>query len=319
MNMMRRITFELTITAALLALIGSISLAPAAAAQDAADDAVDFRPLWQTGQVSRYEMTSTMISTQTMSIGGASTSTIKMLAEVTWRVLEANEAGGGRCELIIDHVELEIIGPDGTMQRADEDRGDAGAEMFQQMAAGMTDVAIDVDVSPAGRIESVTGWEMIRDNAGPIGGMLTESDFRELAYELAPLAGGAADVAPGAQWDESFQFESALGRIDQDSQYEFVGTELLAGVPVAMVNRRSALDLTPDLSDMPEGLPPLEMTVIEAKQTSQIMFDMSRHEVVGQNIDKVLEVHVSVTLPDRQITTTTRQVTNGQTLRIAEE
>lgn len=320
---MKRIRFNQQVSRIGLLTIAVMLLPLGSRAQDAAEapeaPPIDLRPVWETGRISRYQLSTIVNYTMhTASSPEPRTSAIQVTTESTWTVLEANPDGGGSCELMINKAELKLTGADGAVTTANDVEGEEGAEPYHQFAAGLVGTPITVEISPEGRVQSVAGWEPIRDNSGPLGAQLIDLDFREIAYKLAPLAGGTVEVAPGAQWNEQFEFDDILGRIDQDSQYEFIGVEEMAGIPIAMINRKSSLSIIPDeQEDVPEGMD-MSMDVLEATQTSQIMVDMSRHEVVGMNIDKVIESRVTMQFGERQYISTTRREANIQCIRIAE-
>ncbi len=302
-----------------LTLLVVLLIASTTFAQDA-PILTDLRPLWQTGQTATYRATTTRKTRTSVEAGEHSRSgetQIAVNADVTWRVTEANEDGGGTGEMIIDDITLTITGMNGQTSTADG-RGAGGEKLksLDDLLGAMRGVVVTVNVDSTGHISSVSGWETIKNNAGKMGDTLEERDFVEMATDLAWLVGGQAGMKPGSQWDEQFNWSHEAGDLLHDSQYTFEGVEEIAGVPVAMVTRRSKLRLNPK---MPDGAPPVDVRITGAKQQSQIMFDLSRHEVVGQHIDRNLTAQISMNIGPRTITTTIDEHVSTQLLRTSEK
>jgi len=272
---------------------------------------VDLRPQWEAGQTSRYRITQTERTRDEIPQAGKSRqSSTELEVEATWRVLNAAEAGGGTAELVIDKLEMETIGPDGQSQPL--------TEPTQQWIDAMTGNPIEVEVGPDGGVQSVDGYQAIRQAAGPIGERLDEAYFREIVRDLALMySGGVAEAEAGDEWPQSHRGSHQMGTLLYDTEYTLQGVQRIAGVPVAMVNRSSDVRFEPELPEDAQGSVDLRLT--NASQSGQVMFDLSRHEVVGANVDQTLEFQITRSIRDRQLTVNRRETTSTQVLRIAEE
>ncbi len=288
-----------------------------AGAQEAA--VVDLRPRWTEGQTATYEATTARRTTTEMSAGGKSRTSdtaMEVKAKMTWRVTEAHEAGGGVGEMAIDEMTITITAPDGSETVVDgRGGGDQRLAAINQFIKAMQGKAVEVTVDSTGHVTKVSGWRAIQRQAGDLGESLEQRDFEEMASDLAWIVGGAAAVEPGDTWREKFNWSHEAGDLHHDSRYEFEGIEEIAGLPVAIVTRATKLRLDPKL---PEGGPPVDLRMTEGKQTSQIMFDLTRREVVGQNIDRTMRYQADIPLGDQTLTTRVSEQLNGQILRTSE-
>jgi hypothetical protein len=303
----------LTLLAAVLT-VSSLALAQPAA------ETVDLRPMWQDGQTARYDATTTRRTTTELSAGGQNRTNetkVEMTATVAWRVTKASKEGGGVGEMTVEAMRFAMTGPDGqTLSMDDRGKGDDRLKPLAALLKAMRGTPVTIHVSPTGQITKTSGWKAIRTNGGQAAEKLEERDFIEMATDLAWLVGGAADLKPGATWTEKFNWSHDAGDLLHDSRYRFEGVEEIAGVPVAMVTRSAKLKLVPKQRD---GGPPMTVRMTRGEQNSQMMFDLTRHEVVGQNVDRTLGVHIDITLGNRKLTTRVTEQVNSQLLRVEEK
>jgi len=159
----------------------------------------------------------------------------------------------------------------------------------------------------------------VQAGAGEMSDSLDENYFREIAMDLAVLVGGVADAEPGTSWEHRFTGSHQMGSITYRADYRFEGLQHLAGIPVALVNRTAEMSFEPDLSELPSDAPDIRFRTRDTSHSAQIMFDLSRHEIVGANIDQVLDLEMTMTLGDREVVRTMRESTNTQVLRVEEE
>jgi hypothetical protein len=290
-----------------------------------AQDKYDLRPIFKQGQTSRYKLTQTEVTRATIAglpNGAAAApqeSMTEIAGEITWKVTEANDSGGGTAAMTIDTLSMKVTGPDGTVVDVTPTRAPEEGKPLQQWLKAMMGTPLTVEVTPDGKIGSVKGYKAIQQKAGDNGAKLDEDYFREIAMDLAVLVGGKADAAPGSSWKFAYTGDHRLGKIDYDMTYTVGGVETIANIPVVLVNRTARMKFNADLSDLPKDAPPMKVTTKEATQTAQIMFDTTRHEIVGINIDQVLDVQVGMTLAGHNITRGNREATSTQIMRIAEK
>ncbi|MHB1155723.1 MAG: DUF6263 family protein [Phycisphaerales bacterium] len=301
-------------------LLSLLLLTPLARA-DETSGGTDLRSVWHTGQTSRYRAISTRVTTvQSQGQKEPHNSTLQVKSEFTWKVLQANPDGGGTCSLVVDSIAMAIAGPDGKPQIITADKAPDKLEAMSQLLKALTGAPVTITVAPDGQVTSAAGWQSIRSNAGDAGKQLSEKDFIESAWELVPLPGGSASARENARWNSSVDTDSELGAVRIDSSYQFAGTESLAGIPVAMINRTSKLNLTPDPSRVP--LPPGATVNIDMKKSemrSQIMFDLTRREIAGENVDRLELFLLTYSVQGKTLQQAVQKRYNTQVLRIAEE
>lgn len=309
---------------ALTAIACLVTTAPGASfAQDAAQ-AFDLRPLWKDGQRATYKITQQEFSSTT---SPDNPNTLEERTDIeldlTWEVLSASPDGGGVASMTLDNLIMTLTGPDGIEHRVTPTEAEELLQSAQDWINALLGTPIQVSIGPTGHIEAVSNYEPIIDKAGDAGSDMDEAYFIELAREIASLTGGDADQAPGAIWSFDHNSSHRIGMFEGDLAYqttaEFKGVEEIAGVEVALIDRTSTMEFTPDLSDIPPQAPPIHVQTNEASETSQIMVDLSRHEIVGAFFQQVLEVEMSITLPDREIRGVTREVMNTKMIRTSEE
>lgn len=300
-------------------LTAALTVSSLALAEPTADT-VDLRPMWHDGQTARYEATTTRHTTTELSAGGQNRTTqmkVETNATVTWRVTKADQEGGGVGEMTVEAMRIAMTGPDGqTLSMDDRGKGDDRLKPLAELLKAMRGTPVTIHVSPTGQITRTSGWKAIRTNGGEAAAKLEERDFVEMASDLAWLVGGAADRKPGDTWKEKFNWSHDAGDLQHDSRYRFEGVEEITGVPIAMVTRSAKLKLVPKQRD---GGPPMTVRMTKGEQNSQMMFDLTRHEIVGQNVDRTLGVHIEITLGNRKLTTRVTEQVNSQLLRVEEK
>jgi len=298
--------------------------ASVAVAQDA--PAVDLRPLWTEGQTARYQIEQTQTTTtELVGMQKAMEMTIKYAAQVAWEVTDASDEGGGTAAMTIEKMSISMSMMDRTIA-ADEtgivDGGDRAQPMADRIEA-MVDSPLTVTVTADGKIDSVDGHEAIA-NKVENGDSLDEDYFKEIAMDLAALIGGQAGVNPGDTWTHRHESENEVGDVVYDATYRLAGVERIAEVPVALVDVNSEMTLTPrmpELPEMPANAPPVDVQaeVHETHSSGQVMFDLSRHEVVGAHFRQGFSLTVTTTIGERTLTRNMHRNSTGQLLRIEEK
>jgi hypothetical protein len=305
----------------LLAFGAMLCALPLASADAQEAQSFDLRPMWQEGQTARYQVVTSRLNTIELSglPGGAKKrqTAMRISAEATWQVLEVDPDGGGICRMTVEKMQMELTGPEGQKLSTSQQGGDKELQAVQKLIKALTDKPVELVIDSNGQIDQVRGFQAVQRAAGPAGEQLEERDFREMAGELAVVIGGVDDAKPGRTWRQKFKWSHDAGDLVLDSRYKLLGVEQIEGIGVAMINRESDIDIELDKSQMPPDAP-IRVKTSEGKQTTQIMFDLSRHEVVGRNIDRKLEVAVQLSLAGRSVTQSIREQLNTQVLRIAE-
>ena len=102
------------------------------------------------------------------------------------------------------------------------------------------------------------------------------------------------------------------------TQYTLDAVDHVEGVDIATVSARATLELEPDMSKFPENAPQPQIDLTEADFSSQIMFDLSRHEAVGRDTVENRTVTMTMDVGDLSIVTTMKEKIHSQVLRIEE-
>ena len=305
---------------AILLLLVLLAPCRAALGQSGAGQAVDLRPMWNAGQSARYQITQTEVSrAQVQGMGEPQETTTQIDVVVDWEVIEADPDGGGLVRMTIDELSMTLTGPEGQEMTVTENSASERARPLQQWVRALTGSPLEVSVDSDGSIAGVEGYEAIREEAGQAGTNLNEKYFQEIARDLAVLVGGQASVRPGQTWNTRHEGAHRMGTILYDTTYTLRGVEEMAGVPVALVRRTAEMEFEPDFSGLPDDAPDIDVRVTEAGQSAHIMFDLSRHEVVGGHFEQVLALETSFSIGDRDLTRTMRESATTQLLRIAED
>lgn len=281
---------------------------------------VDLRPIWKQGQASRYQLTQMEVTRMAIEgIGQPQESTTQITGQISWKIDRVDENGGGVAIMTMDTLTMKMTGPDGQVIEVSERKADSpAAKALQPWINAMVGSPLKVTVEADGKIGTVDGWRAIAQKAGE-GSKIDELYFQEVAMDLAVLVGGKKDQQPGATWNHRYTGSHRLGKVDYDNRYELSGIEQIAGVPIAVVQRTSKMKFEPDLTDLPADAPKVNVKTRQASNTSQIMFDTTRHEIVGMNIDQALEIEIGVNVSNRNIIRTTSESTSTQLLRIEEK
>ena len=287
-----------------------------------AQDKFDLRPIWKVGQTARYKLTQAELTRATLAgLPGAEPqeSLTEISGEVTWKVTDVSDAGGGTATMTIDTLSMKVTGPDGNVVEVTPTKAPESGKSLQDWLKSMIGSPLSVEVTGESQIGVVKGWKAIQQKAGDAGSKLNEDYFREIAMDLAVLIGGKEGATLGSKWHYKYTGDHRLGKIDYDITYEVAGTETIASIPIVLINRNAKMKFEPDLTDLPKDAPPMKFKTLEASQTGQIMYDTTRHEIVGINIDQVLDIEVGMQIADHKITRGNRETTNTQIMRISEK
>ena len=310
----------------LVLAITGLAAAPLAHAQDA--QTYNLRPNWTPGQTARYEVWTNRTQHSVVTIAGKkNVDDLQMTSEgeVTWSVDQVKADGSATCTMTLEWLSLDYIPGDGKTLKNDSRKGSGDIESFHALLKAMTGVPLKVSVAADGTITKVDGVRAIASRMkADLKEMVPEElDFIETASDLATLiaAPEAADI--GNKWDANVKWTWSdrpfEGYLHHDMTFTLAGVEDLAGLPVAVVDGRSKLKLELDRSNLPEGMPPTDVKLIKGDLQTQIMFDLTRHEVVGRNTIQTSTIDFTIRLPSATITRRLEETLQGQTLRIEEE
>lgn len=313
-----------TVVAVMLVLLSATAWAEEPAiAPEPAPAPIDLRPHFQTGRTARYQVWTARRRLTTASFNGNTRSTetrMEIQREITWAVQNVNPDGSATCLMTLDWMTASITLPDGSVKQNDsrQPRGDI-PEMHKLLRA-MAGVPLMLNVSADGMVQSVNGTDAIRMAVGDEVPPPDDLDFMESASDLALIAAAPAEAQMNDSWKAQFTWSHEIGKLHHDATYQLVSIEELAGVPVATVTGEAALRLEPQMPEMPEGVPPPTVTLVEGGVKTQIMFDLLRHEAVGRNTVETHTIQVDLNAGEgRSFSTTNSEEIHSQALRIAEQ
>jgi hypothetical protein len=219
----------------------------------------------------------------------------------------------------LDKVWMKVTDPSGNAIEEDGRSTNEATASLRTWINAITGSPLTVTVASDGSISRVEGYRAIQTKAGEAGDNLDERYFREVAMDLAVLVGGPADTRIGKSWKVDHDASHRMGDIHFETTYTPTAVEHIAGIGIVMIDRSSKMRFIPDLSDLPPDAPKLNVRTVEAAQTGQILFDTSRHEIVGGHGEQTLVLEISFSVNGRNITRTSREVTSYQILRISEQ
>ncbi|MEX0886655.1 MAG: hypothetical protein WD009_09475 [Phycisphaeraceae bacterium] len=297
-------------TSLALALLLTSFAAPARAAE--------LRPAWIPGQAARYEIWALRQRQQEMSFGGDSQRfdmSMETTGEVTWEVESVSGDGSVQATMTFDWLRAEVTGPDGERIVLDSREGGADSQPLRAIAGTPLDVAVDAD----GSIASVRGAEAMRRQVDAATLVPSDVDLVYNASHLAAVSGSPAEAREGDRWSAALMTDHELGAMHYDMSYRLAEVGEIAGIGVATINAEGRMDLEVDLSDMPEGAPPMDVRLRDATSRSQIIVDLSRHEVVGRNNMESSRIEIVIDLGGQRMTQTMSEQNHSQVLRIWEQ
>jgi hypothetical protein len=290
----------------------------------AAAQTVDLRPQWTEGQTALYEFWNQRQQTTTMSLGPnqrEAAMTVTTEGQTRWTVDKVNDDGSSQCTMTLEWITAEIEN-NGQTQVNDSRKGSGDSETMHAFLQAMAGVPLKVSVNADGSIESVEGVDQMKRNLGSeLESLIPEPlDFVESATDLATIPHAPAEAEPGDTFSADYRWTHELGHTDQDWTYELESVEELEGVRVATVTGEGGLKLDVDRSEMPPDAPPTDIRMTDAEATSQVFFDLSRHEAIGRHGTQDTTIEVNITLPNNRGTLkrVTEQKIQSQTLRVEE-
>jgi hypothetical protein len=307
----------LTVSLLILPILAIAFPPTPAAAQDAAAT-FDLRPRFKEGRTTKYDVWTRRQQTNVVSVAGQSQTAqmqMEVTGQVTWRVDRVNADGSAVCTMATDWMAVSMTA-EGQTVKADS-RGGGDNERLQTLVEALANNPVTYEISADGLVQSVSGIDAIQQAAGDIEAP-DEDDFTESAYDLATLPGALAELSPGGGWTQTIKLTHEMGAFEAPVQYRLETVERIAGIPVANISAQAPLTFTPELPELPEGAT-ADARLIEGSLTSQVMFDLSRHEAVGRNTIQKQTLRVQLQLGARTISREVTEVIHGQVLRAAEQ
>lgn len=303
-----------------------------AAAQDAETIAVDLRPKWEAGQTSRYEFWNRMTQSADVRLADQSqtqSNTIHVVGEVTWTVDKVKPDGSSSCTMLLDWMTYSMKPSEGPAMAVDSRKpAKADTKAMHELISAMVKVPVTVEIAPDGHVTKIKGLEKMKSKTSQPDFIPTELDFEETASDLASLAYApdpieytlGSGTSGGGGWDASFRWEHDLGKMEQDWTYRLERVEEIEGLRVAVITGEAKFDLDVEEQDRPPEAPPVNVKLLEGHATTQVMFDLSRHEAVGRHTNSTEKVRLTIPFPDgRKFERTMTEVNLGQVLRLSEE
>ena len=314
-----------------LMLLTTVALSqPAAETQT-----LNLRPQWSVGQTSEYDFWTRRQRQQNVKITVQGQPPREQEAGETaisngrmrWVVDEVRPDGGATCTMTIDHITIEITNTQmqgkqtvDTRKAGDGDNADA-----TRMMKALTGVPMRVVIEPDGSVKSVEGVDEFRRKLAAAGGPPASeeagpsaNDLVETASDLASLPGAPTEIRLDGRWDKQYRWDHELGSVDQDVNYRLAGFENIAGIPVATVTGTGKLKLDVDRSKFPADGPPIDVKQTQGTLSTQVYYDLLRHEAVGRNTLTKQVIQVKVSHPQVKIQTQMTQTVQEQVLRVGE-
>ena len=304
------------------ALLAMVLCTAAAYAQEST---VDLRPLWQEGQTARYEFWTRVEQSATMTLGQRTQeidATQTFTGEMTWVVDKVKPDGSTVSRMTLDWIAVtaERLGPDGVSTTTDTRRPAGDAPALHEMLSAMAGVPVTVELAPDGHVTKVSGTAAMRSKTKTPEVLPEDIDYEETASDAAALAFAPSALAVGGAFDATFRWSHELGFMHQDWTYTLADVQEMHGIDIATIRGNAKLRLEVDTSEMPAGAPPLSARLTDGSITTEILFDLSRYEVLARTSRGTENITVTVKLPENQtFTRRLEETTTSQLLRISEE
>lgn len=292
------------------------------------DQAIDLRPRFVEGQTARYRVWTLRQRNLTMSVDQRSVTRNQQAlfeGELTWQVEQVEDDGSAICLMQLDWLTATLTAHDGTEKFNDSRQASGDIEKMHQLILAMVSTPVRVTVAADGSVTGVSGVEAIRQQVPQDVPPPEDLDFMETASDLATIPFAPPKLALGDSFDAQFNWRHDLSMskvtamMRHEGTYTLGSVEDVAGIPIATVEGSASLDLDVDLSGLPADGPPVEVRLVSGESTSQMMFDLWRHEVVGRNVVQTTQIEIATTFDNRTIARTVDETVQSQALRIAEQ
>jgi len=297
-------------------------VAPAVTRADAAP--ADLRPHFVEGRTSRYSLWTLRRQDISMSLAGRTQSGSSQMiieGEIFWKVLSVATDGSAECEMTLEWLSFDLTTSAGKHEFNDSRKGSGDTQQVHALMKAMTGVPLTIHAAPDGSITGVDGVNAIRSRAEEGIKVPDDLDFIESATDLATVPFVPAELIVGQSYDANFDWSHEMGNMHHDTTYTLTSIEDVAGIPLATVEGRSRIVFNPDPTKIPADGSKVDIVMKHGESTSQIMFDLQRHEAVGRNSRQNTTLEINVTIPanNQTLTRTINEMVQGQVLRIEEK
>jgi len=330
---LKKLIATLLLLTLLLGLVTIVMAAPAPGSGNSTNrvTTVDLRPQWVEGQTARYEFWNQIEQAGQVKLDDksqTSSNTIEVEGEVTWTVSQMNADGSSVNTMTLDWMKYTNTLTQGSAMVVDSRKSASGdAKPMHELISAMVGVGLTIEVAADGHVTGVKGLGQMKSKTSQPDFIPSALDFEETASDLAAIAYAPAPIevdgasGGGKKWEADFRWEHDLGKINQRWNYTLDRVEDIAGVPVAVVTGVGQFKLD---AEEPEGrpadAPPVKVKLLEGNATSEVLFDLSRHEAVGRHAISREKVRITVSFPDgRQFERTLTESTVGQVIRLSED
>lgn len=315
--------FQLAFTLILIALpVDSPALAADPAPAPApSSQAINLRPRYVAGRVSKYDIWSSRRQVVRVTFMGQSEeieSTLETTGVVTWRVDAARADGSAACVMTIDWIAVTSKVGDTEAAHNDSRKGSGESPAMHALLKAMAGVPIAVEMAADGSVVKVTGVDAIRRRAEDESNVPDELDFIESASDLATIVAAKDAAAIDKPFKAAIASNHELGKLNHDIQFTLTGVEEIAGIPLANVSGTSKIKLDVDPAKLPADGPRVDVKLLRGEATMQIMFDLSRSEAVGRNSSQTTVVEAKLSAAGQTVTRLSEETIQSQVLRIAE-
>lgn len=301
-------------------LVTLVWLGGPAAAQT---ETYDLRPQWTVGQSARYSFWTARQQDQSVTVptgeSRRATNGYETNGELTWSVQSVRPDGGATCSMTMDWISVTLTDPEGNTVSMDSRKPRGDVPRFQKLLKAMVGKPITVTVKPDGTIEKVGGLEPIRRAAEEPEDVPEDLDWIESATDLATVPGVPAEVRVGGTWKQDFRWTHEEGHLRHAMTYTLADVEDVAGIPLATVEGRGTLKLDANNLELPPDAPPVRRKLTGGEVTTQILFDLQRHEAVGRNTTQEETIVTTIRFPQGQVTRSVTTSIQSQVLRLSEE
>ena len=307
--------------APVLALLALLAVAPL----HGQESSVDLRPLWTEGQTARYEFWTRVEQKATMTLGQRSQqvdATQTFTGEMTWAVEKVKPDGSTTSRMTLDWIAVtaERHGPEGMTTTTDTRKPAGDAAALHEMLSAMAGVPITIELAPDGHVTKVGNTAAMRSRTKNPELLPEDLDYEETASDAAALAFAPSALAVGEAFDAAFRWSHELGFMNQDWTYTLADVQEMHGIDVATIRGNAKLRLDVDPKELPPGAPPISAKLTDGSISTEVLFDLSRHEVLARTSRGTEHITVTVKLPENQtFTRKLEESTTSQLLRIAEE
>ena len=318
--------FKLVTPLAVLLLLSVSATTLMTTAAAAENTPIQLRPQWRVGQSATYDFWFQRTRTVTMSFQGnelENAQTYTSEGRCTWVVDKVNTDGSAVCSLRYDWIMATLGLPDESPLTSDSRKASGDNEAIHKLFKAMVDQPLTFHVNADGSIQSVKGTDKIKSRLGkdlePI--LPDDLDFIESASELVTLPFVPESLEPGDTYTADFRWTHEMGHTDQQWEYQLVGTENIEGLQLATITGTGKIKLDVDQSEIPKDAPPIDIRMTRGQATSQVFFDLARHEALGRHTTHKETVEFNMTLPQGRgkIKRTFVTESQGQVLRVEED